>query len=90
MNVKKLREVLCAMRNSAVTRVRFRAHDGEGPRRRRLTALRGPLKGNLESLGYYAVDVCVGTPPTQQFELIVDTGSGTTAFPCAGCSGCGS
>ena len=78
------------MRNSsAVTRVRFRAHDGEGPRRRRLTALRGPLKGNLESLGYYAVDVCVGTPPTQQFELIVDTGSGTTAFPCAGCSGCG-
>ena len=53
------------MRNSsAVTRVRFRAHDGEGPRRRRLTALRGPLKGNLESLGYYAVDVCVGTPPT--------------------------
>jgi len=39
-------------------------------------------------LGYYYVDLRVGTPPTKQ-TVIVDTGSGLTAFPCAGCEHCG-
>eukprot|EP00928_Gymnodinium_smaydae_P031481 TRINITY_DN23090_c0_g1_i1.p1 TRINITY_DN23090_c0_g1~~TRINITY_DN23090_c0_g1_i1.p1 ORF type:complete len:450 (-),score=34.87 TRINITY_DN23090_c0_g1_i1:42-1190(-) len=36
----------------------------------------------------YHVDVLVGTPGQMQ-SVIVDTGSGTTAFPCTGCSDCG-
>ena len=32
--------------------------------------------------------VCVGTPP-KQFDLIVDTGSALTAFPCSTCTHCG-
>lgn len=39
-------------------------------------------------LGYYYVDLRVGTPPMKQ-TVIVDTGSSLTAFPCAGCENCG-
>lgn len=39
-------------------------------------------------LGYYYVDLRVGTPPVKQ-TVIIDTGSGLTAFPCAGCESCG-
>jgi len=39
-------------------------------------------------LGYYYVDLRVGTPPAKQ-TVIVDTGSSLTAFPCAGCQSCG-
>ena len=40
-------------------------------------------------LGYYYVDIYVGTPPVKQ-TVIVDTGSTLTAFPCTGCINCGS
>ena len=39
-------------------------------------------------LGYYYVDIYVGTPPARQ-TVIVDTGSLVTAFPCTGCDACG-
>ena len=40
------------------------------------------------SLGYYYVDLQVGTPAVKQ-TVIVDTGSTVTAFPCTGCRNCG-
>lgn len=46
------------------------------------------LYGNVESLGYYYVDLLVGTPAVPQ-TVIVDTGSRLTAFPCKGCTECG-
>jgi len=44
--------------------------------------------GGLD-LGYYYVDLQVGSLETKQ-TVIVDTGSTVTAFPCAGCHNCGS
>lgn len=44
--------------------------------------------GNTESLGYYYVDIWVGTPSMRQ-TVIIDTGSRLTAFPCVGCENCG-
>lgn len=41
-----------------------------------------PLDGSTE-LGYYYASLFVGSPPQKQ-TLIVDTGSGITAFPCSG------
>lgn len=46
------------------------------------------LFGDTENLGYYFIDLYVGTPPVVQ-TVIVDTGSSLTAFPCTGCSYCG-
>ena len=57
---------------------------------RRLNGLReaGLLGGELHTLGYYAINVCVGSPP-RPYNLIVDTGSSVTALPCASCTQCG-
>lgn len=41
-----------------------------------------------QGYGTHYVDVWVGTPPQRQ-TVIVDTGSGVTAFPCASCNNCG-
>ena len=38
--------------------------------------------------GTHYVDLFCGTPPQRQ-TVIVDTGSGVTAFPCSGCKDCG-
>eukprot|EP00435_Cladocopium_sp_Y103_P067295 s679_g29.t2 len=46
------------------------------------------LYGDVDSLAYYFVDLVVGTPP-QRVSVILDTGSGICAFPCAGCNHCG-
>jgi len=40
-----------------------------------------PLKGSAQ-LGYYYVQVKIGTPKAQIFDLILDTGSGLTILPC--------
>ena len=48
----------------------------------------GILAGALHTIGYYATDVCVGSPP-RRYELIIDTGSSLTAVPCASCRTCG-
>lgn len=44
--------------------------------------------GLYQGYGTHYVDLWVGTPPQRQ-TVIVDTGSGITAFPCSGCSNCG-
>lgn len=41
-----------------------------------------------QGYGTHYVDIWVGTPPQRQ-TVIVDTGSGVTAFPCEECKGCG-
>mmetsp|Transcript_41390 Transcript_41390/g.79304 ORF Transcript_41390/g.79304 Transcript_41390/m.79304 type:complete len:547 (-) Transcript_41390:36-1676(-) len=46
------------------------------------------LYGNIDDFAYYFVDLQVGTPP-QRVSVILDTGSGIHAFPCAGCGHCG-
>lgn len=46
------------------------------------------LYGNIDAYAYYFVDLIVGTPP-QRVSVILDTGSGVTAFPCKGCGHCG-
>ena len=46
------------------------------------------LFGNTESLGYYYLDVWVGSPPVRQ-TVIISTGSSMTAFPCSDCTDCG-
>lgn len=40
------------------------------------------------SLGYYYVNLYIGTPPQEQ-SVIVDTGSGQLALPCSKCESCG-
>merc|ERR1719157_145790 len=44
--------------------------------------------GLYQGYGTHYVDLWVGTPPQRQ-TVIVDTGSGVTAFPCSACSDCG-
>lgn len=44
--------------------------------------------GDVPTYGYYFVDLWVGSPPVKQ-TVIVDTGSRLTAFPCIGCTECG-
>mmetsp|Transcript_11167 Transcript_11167/g.33070 ORF Transcript_11167/g.33070 Transcript_11167/m.33070 type:complete len:745 (-) Transcript_11167:493-2727(-) len=41
-----------------------------------------------QGYGTHYVDLWVGSPPQRQ-TVIVDTGSGITAFPCSGCKECG-
>jgi hypothetical protein len=43
----------------------------------------------FQGYGTHYVDLWVGTEPQRQ-TVIVDTGSGVTAFPCKGCQDCGS
>jgi hypothetical protein len=45
--------------------------------------------GLYQGYGTHYVDLWVGTPPQRQ-TVIVDTGSGVTAFPCSKCADCGS
>lgn len=45
--------------------------------------------GLYQGYGTHYVDLWVGTPIPQRQTVIVDTGSGVTAFPCEGCSDCG-
>ena len=56
--------------------------------KRRLTPAGLEMDGNLNTLGYFSAEVCVGSPP-KSFDLIIDTGSALTAFPCADCPHCG-
>ena len=45
--------------------------------------------GDIDDYLYYFVDLEIGTPP-QRTSVIIDTGSAIGAFPCSGCSHCGS
>jgi len=42
----------------------------------------------FEGYGTHYIDLWCGSPPQRQ-TVIVDTGSGVTAFPCSGCEQCG-
>lgn len=42
-----------------------------------------------QGYGTHYCDLWVGEPPSQRQTVIVDTGSGVTAFPCVGCDDCG-
>ena len=46
------------------------------------------VNGLYQGYGTHYVDLWVGTPPQRQ-TVIVDTGSGITAFPCEECADCG-
>eukprot|EP00434_Breviolum_minutum_P012780 symbB.v1.2.011262.t1/scaffold748.1/size165754/16 len=46
------------------------------------------LYGNVDDFAYYFVDLVIGTPP-QRASVILDTGSGVCAYPCANCEHCG-
>jgi hypothetical protein len=56
------------------------------PRRRQEAEQVGAL---YHGYGTHYIDLWCGSPPQRQ-TVIVDTGSGVTAFPCSGCPGCGS
>ena len=56
--------------------------------KRRLNLAGLEMEGNLNTLGYFSAEVCVGSPP-RSFDLIIDTGSALTAFPCSDCPHCG-
>lgn len=47
-----------------------------------------PLYGGINDLGYYFMDVHLGSPP-QRFSAIVDTGSEGLAVTCTPCASCG-
>lgn len=60
-------------------------------RRRRLSDRRdlGEMVSALyQGYGTHYIDLWCGSPPQRQ-TVIVDTGSGITAFPCSGCRDCG-
>ncbi|ANQ09849.1 Uncharacterized protein PCOAH_00043510 [Plasmodium coatneyi] len=46
------------------------------------------LYGDIDEYAYYFLDVGIGTPE-QKISLILDTGSSSLSFPCAGCKKCG-
>lgn len=61
----------------------------DGSLRRRTAAADAELVGALyQGYGTHYVDLWCGTPPQRQ-TVIVDTGSGVTAFPCSECAKCG-
>jgi len=45
--------------------------------------------GLFQGYGTHYVDLWIGSPTPQRQTVIVDTGSGITAFPCQGCNDCG-
>ena len=47
-----------------------------------------PVSELFQGYGTHYADLWCGTPPQRQ-TVIVDTGSGVTAFPCSGCHDCG-
>ncbi|SCP05525.1 plasmepsin V, putative [Plasmodium ovale] len=46
------------------------------------------LYGDIDEYAYYFLDIDIGTPE-QRISLILDTGSSSLSFPCAGCKDCG-
>ena len=46
------------------------------------------IRIHTQGYGTHYIDLWCGSPPQRQ-TVIVDTGSGVTAFPCSGCNDCG-
>ena len=57
--------------------------------RRRLQETSKQVAELLQGYGTHYVDLWVGSGTPQRQTVIVDTGSGVTAFPCSGCDNCG-
>ena len=57
--------------------------------RRRLQQDTLTIGALYQGYGTHYVDLWVGSPKAQRQTVIVDTGSGVTAFPCSGCNDCG-
>jgi hypothetical protein len=65
----------------------FRSHYPRRRRRRRHLQQDTLTIGALyQGYGTHYVDLWVGSPTPQRQTVIVDTGSGVTAFPCSGCT----
>lgn len=60
----------------------------EYPQRSRTAQATQQIGALYQGYGTHYVDVWVGSPPQRQ-TVIVDTGSGVTAFPCSECENCG-
>lgn len=52
-------------------------------------ALQQQMGALYQGYGTHYIDLWVGSPTPQRQTVIVDTGSGVTAFPCEECDGCG-
>ena len=65
---------------------RINRHDPSS--RRKLSNDEFEVGGLYQGYGTHYVDLWVGTPSQRQ-SVIVDTGSGVTAFPCSGCNNSG-
>ncbi|GAW82328.1 plasmepsin V [Plasmodium gonderi] len=62
---------------------------GEGlENRKNFPLYKYKLYGDIDEYAYYFLDIDIGTPE-QRISLILDTGSSSLSFPCAGCKSCG-
>ena len=52
-------------------------------------ALQQQMGALYQGYGTHYIDLWMGSPTPQRQTVIVDTGSGVTAFPCEECNGCG-
>eukprot|EP00930_Biecheleria_cincta_P004112 TRINITY_DN105007_c0_g1_i1.p1 TRINITY_DN105007_c0_g1~~TRINITY_DN105007_c0_g1_i1.p1 ORF type:complete len:593 (-),score=71.71 TRINITY_DN105007_c0_g1_i1:256-2034(-) len=85
LHLALLQDIMCA----SVIQLSRRPGVGAGQQRRLAGPDEARLYGDLTTYFSYHVDVLVGTPGQLQ-SVIVDTGSGRTAFPCTHCgSNCG-
>ena len=79
-------------RAATITPLRYRSRGDvthrASLRRARGLLVPGRLNGDLQTHGYFAASACVGSP-RRTVQLIVDTGSSLTAFPCGRCAHCG-
>ena len=65
-----------------------RPHQYQGRRQLQEGADPTPVSELFQGYGTHYADLWCGTPPQRQ-TVIVDTGSGVTAFPCSECQDCG-
>lgn len=72
--------------NEAIVSATISLRGGDRDAERSLQQQMGAL---YQGYGTHYVDLWVGSPTPQRQTVIVDTGSGVTAFPCEGCKGCG-
>ncbi|KAL7544037.1 hypothetical protein ACHAXR_013504 [Thalassiosira sp. AJA248-18] len=64
----------------------LRSNNNNNEHHRNLQQQMGAL---YQGYGTHYIDIWVGSPQPQRQTVIVDTGSGVTAFPCEECKGCG-
>lgn len=73
-------------RRSTVESARNRPHQYQ---RRHMSDAATQVAELFQGYGTHYVDLWMGSPEPQRQTVIVDTGSGVTAFPCVGCNDCG-